>query len=326
MPTILTFAEVREGKLRRPAKEAISEARRLADALSGTVRTVLVGNGVKALADEAAHYGADQVVAFDDAGLAAYATEAYARALAQAIVESKPVAVLIPYTALGKDLAPRVAARVGAGLVSDCVSLSLKDGRLVARRPVYAGKAYATVTWTGDPQMATLRTNVFALGKPDASRKAEMLSATVDITARARVTAVKATAEGKVELTEAQVIVSGGRGLKGPEHFHLVQELGDAMGAAVGASRAVVDAGWVDHQMQVGQTGKTVSPTLYIACGISGAIQHLAGMSSSKYIVAINKDADAPIFKVANYGIVGDAFLVLPKLTEAAKAYFASKG
>ena len=326
MPTILTFAEVREGKLRRPAKEAISEARRLADALSGTVRTVLVGNGVKALADEAAHYGADQVVAFDDPGLAAYATEGYARALAQAIVESKPVAVLIPYTALGKDLAPRVAARVGAGLVSDCVSLSLKDGRLVARRPVYAGKAYATVTWTGDPQMATLRPNVFALGKPDASRKAEVLSATVDATARARVTAVKATAEGKVELTEAQVIVSGGRGLKGPEHFHLVQELGDAMGAAVGASRAVVDAGWVDHQMQVGQTGKTVSPTLYIACGISGAIQHLAGMSSSKYIVAINKDADAPIFKVANYGIVGDAFDVLPKLTEAAKAYFAAKG
>lgn len=326
MPTILTFAEVREGKLRRPALEAISEARRLADGLSGVVRTVLIGSGLKALADEAARYGADQVVAFDDPGLAAYATEAYARALAQAIAEAKPVAVLIPYTALGKDLAPRVAARVGAGLVSDCVALALKDGRLVARRPVYAGKAYATVAWAGDPQMATLRANVFSLGTPDATRKAEVLSAAVDASARARVTAVKATAEGKVELTEAQVIVSGGRGLKGPEHFHLVQELGDAMGAAVGASRAVVDAGWVDHQMQVGQTGKTVSPTLYIACGISGAIQHLAGMSSSKYIVAINKDADAPIFKVANYGIVGDAFEVLPALTEAAKAYFASKG
>ena len=326
MPTLLTFAEVRDGKLRRSALEAVSEARRLADGLSGTVRTVVIGSGVKALADELASYGADQVTAFDDPGLAAYATETYARALAQAIVDSKPAAVLVPYTALGKDLAPRVAARVGAGLVSDCVSLSLEDGRLVARRPVYAGKAYATVTWAGEPQMATLRTNVFALGQPDAARKAEVHSATVDPQARARVTAVRATAEGKVELTEAQVIVSGGRGLKGPEHFHLVQELGEAMGAAVGASRAVVDAGWVDHQMQVGQTGKTVSPTLYIACGISGAIQHLAGMSSSKTIVAINKDADAAIFKVANYGIVGDVFEVLPKLTEAAKAYFASKG
>ena len=326
MPTLLTFAEVRDGKLRRSALEAVGEARRLADALSGTVHTVLIGSGVKALADELASYGADQVTAFDDPALAAYATEAYARALAQAIVASKPTAVLLPYTTVGKDLAPRVAARVGAGLVSDCVSLSLKEGRLVARRPVYAGKAYATVAWASEPQMATLRTNVFPLGTPDATRKALVSSATVDPQARARVTAVKATAEGKVELTEAQVIVSGGRGLKGPEHFHLVQELADAMGGAVGASRAVVDAGWVDHQMQVGQTGKTVSPTLYIACGISGAIQHLAGMSSSKTIVAINKDADAAIFKVANYGIVGDAFEVLPKLTDAAKAYFASKG
>jgi len=326
MPVILTFAEARDGKLRRPSLEAVSEARRLADALSGSVRSVLIGSGVKGLADELASYGAATVVAFDDPGLAAYATESYARALAQAVSETKPAAVFVPFTALGKDLAPRVAARVGAGLVSDCVSLSVKDGRLVARRPLYAGKAYASVTWTGEPQMATLRANVFALGKPDASRRAEVTSATVDATSRARVTGLAAASEGKVELSEAQVIVSGGRGLKGPEHFHLVQELGDAFGAAVGASRAVVDAGWVDHQMQVGQTGKTVSPTLYIAAGISGAIQHLAGMSSSKYIVAINKDADAPIFKIADYGILGDVFEVLPKLTQEAKAYFASKG
>ena len=326
MPVILTFAEARDGKLRRPSLEAVSEARRLADALSGSVRSVLIGSGVKGLADELASYGATTVVAFDDPGLAAYATESYARALAQAVSETKPAAVFVPFTALGKDLAPRVAARVGAGLVSDCVSLSVKDGRLVARRPLYAGKAYASVTWTGEPQMATLRANVFALGKPDASRRAEVTSATVDATSRARVTGLAAASEGKVELSEAQVIVSGGRGLKGPEHFHLVQELGDAFGAAVGASRAVVDAGWVDHQMQVGQTGKTVSPTLYIAAGISGAIQHLAGMSSSKYIVAINKDADAPIFKIADYGILGDVFEVLPKLTQEAKAYFASKG
>jgi electron transfer flavoprotein alpha subunit len=288
---------------------------------------VIIGPGAEGLAAELASYGADRVHVFDDAAVGQYATEVYARALAQVIQAVKPSAVLIPFTSVGKDLAPRVAARVGAGLVSDCVGLAVKDGRLEARRPMYAGKAFATVRWEGEPQMATLRANVFPLGTPDAGRKAEVVKGSVDGAARAKVTALHATAAGgKVELTEAQVIVSGGRGLKGPEHFHLVAELGEAFGAAVGASRAVVDAGWVDHQMQVGQTGKTVSPTLYIACGISGAIQHLAGMSTSKYIVAINKDTDAPIFKVANYGIVGDVFEILPKLTAAAKAYFAAKG
>jgi electron transfer flavoprotein alpha subunit len=201
------------------------------------------------------------------------------------------------------------------------VALSVKDGRLEARRPMYAGKAYATVRWEGEPQMASLRPNVFAVGARDASRQAEVVAGTVDATARGRVKEVHATAAGKVELTEAQIIVSGGRGLKGPENFHLVESLAGALGAAVGASRAVVDAGWVDHQYQVGQTGKTVSPTLYVAAGISGAIQHLAGMSSSRIIVAINKDADAPIFKVANYGLVGDVFEILPKLTAAAKEF-----
>ncbi len=326
MATILTFAEQRDGKLRRASLEVVSEARRLAGALGATVAAVVVGPGTEALAGELASYGADVVRVFDDAALGSYATEAYARALAQAITDTKPTVVLVPFTAMGKDLAPRVAAKVGAGLASDCVGLEARGGRLVARRPMYAGKAYATVEWTGEPQMATLRPNVFPLGEPDASRKAEVVRGAVDASSRARVTAVKATTQGKVQLTEAQVIVSGGRGLKGPEHFHLVEDLAEAMGAAVGASRAVVDAGWVDHQMQVGQTGKTVSPTLYVACGISGAIQHLAGMSSSKCIVAVNKDADAPIFKVANYGILGDAFEVLPKLTAAARAHFASRG
>jgi electron transfer flavoprotein alpha subunit len=280
----------------------------------------LIGQGVAPLAAEVASYGADRVHVFDDAELGSYATESFARALAQVITQEKPSVVLVPYTAMGKDVAPRVAARVGAGLVSDVVKLDVKDGKLEARRPVYAGKALATVRWEGEPQMATLRPNVFALGTPEAGRQYETVTGAADVsTRRARVQSVQAAGAGKVELTEAQIIVSGGRGLKGPENFHLVEELANALGAAVGASRAVVDAGWVDHQMQVGQTGKTVSPTLYVAAGISGAIQHLAGMSSSKVIVAINKDADAPIFKVADYGIVGDVFEVLPKLSAAAK-------
>jgi electron transfer flavoprotein alpha subunit len=326
MATILAFAEQRDGKLRRASLEAVSEARRLAGGLGADVTAVVVGPGTESLADELASYGADRVVVFDDAAFGAYATEAWARALAQAIADAKPSVVLVPFTAIGKDLAPRVAAKIGAGLASDCVGFEVKAGSLAARRPVYAGKAYATVEWAGEPRMATLRPNVFPLGQPDPSRKAEVKEASVDTAARARVTEVKAAEAGKVQLTEAQIIVSGGRGLKGPENFHLVEGLANAMGAAVGASRAVVDAGWVDHQMQVGQTGKTVSPSLYVACGISGAIQHLAGMSTSKVIVAINKDADAPIFKVANYGVLGDVFEVVPKLTEAAKAHFASRG
>jgi electron transfer flavoprotein alpha subunit len=324
--TILTFAEHRDGKLRRPSLEAVCEARRLAEGLGASVASVLVGSGVAPLGPELASYGAETVHVFDDAALAAYATEVYARALAQVIADTKPAAVLIPFTSMGKDLAPRTAAKAGAGLVSDCVSLAVKEGRLEARRAMYSGKAAAALRWEGEPQMATLRANVFPLAPADASRKAEIVTRTVETPSRARATAVHAVASSKVELGEAQIIVSGGRGLKGPENFHLVESLAGALGAAVGASRAVVDAGWVDHQYQVGQTGKTVSPTLYVACGISGAIQHLAGMSSSKYIVAINKDADAPIFKVANYGLVGDVFEILPKLTEAAKAYFASKG
>lgn len=322
MSVILTFAEQRDGKLRRPSLEAVSEARRVADALGGgTVVSVLIGAGVAGLADGLASHGADKVYVFDDAALATYATEPFARALAKVAEETKPVAAFIPFSAQGKDLAPRVAAKLGAGLVSDCVAFTAKDGRLLARRPMYAGKAYATVSWVSGLQLATLRPNVFSLSAPAEGRKAEVVTSTVETTSRARVTAVSARAQGKLELSEAQIIVSGGRGLKGPEHFGLVENLAAALGAAVGASRAIVDAGWVDHHLQVGQTGKTVAPSLYVACGISGAIQHLAGMSSSKIIVAINRDADAPIFKLANYGVLGDVFEILPKLTEEAKAH-----
>jgi len=326
MPGVLTFGEQRAGKPRRPSLEVVAAARRLADVLGATVSSVLVGPDAAAAAGELASFGADRVHAFEAPALATYATESWARAVAQVVAEIKPRIILFPFTATGKDLAPRVAAKTGAGLASDCVELQLKDGRLVARRPMYAGKAYATVEWTGEPQMASLRPNVFPLGTPDPARRAEVRKGVVDAAARARVTGVTAAERGKVELSEAQIIVSGGRGLKGPEHFHLIEGLAEALGAAVGASRAVVDAGWVDHQLQVGQTGKTVSPTLYVACGISGAIQHLAGMSSSKYIVAINKDPDAPIFKVANYGILGDVFDLLPRLTAAAKAHSTARG
>jgi electron transfer flavoprotein alpha subunit len=327
MAAILTLAEHRDGKLRRPALEAVSEARRLADAgAGGSVATLALGPGAAALAAELGAYGADVVYVCEDAAFASYATEAYARALVQACAAAQATCVLVPFTSLGKDLAPRVAARLGAGLVSDCVALHVDAGRLVARRPMYAGKAYATVRWNSPVQVASLRPNVFALAAPQDGRAVTTTTLAIDGAARARVSNVEATAGGKLELSEAQIVVSGGRGLKGPEHFHLVEELAAAFGAAVGASRAIVDAGWVDHHLQVGQTGKTVSPQLYVACGISGAIQHLAGMSSSKIIVAINKDADAPIFKAANYGVLGDVFEILPQLTTAVQAHRAGRG
>jgi electron transfer flavoprotein alpha subunit len=326
MPVIITFAETRDGKVRRSSLETLSEGVRLASDLGASVESVLVGSGVQELASELGAYGAARVRVFDDESLGAYSTEAYTRAMAQAVQAAGASVVLIPFTALGKDLAPRLAGRLDAGLVTDCAALGVQDGQLLARRPVYSGKAYATVCWEGEPRLATLRPNVFALGTPDPSRKSEVVPDRVDGSARAMVTATAATAAGKVELTEAQIVVSGGRGMKGPEHFVLIRDLADALGAAVGASRAVVDAGWIDHQHQVGQTGKTVSPSLYVACAISGAIQHLAGMSSSKVIVAINKDKEAPIFRVASYGIVGDVFEILPKLTEEAKAHLAGRG
>lgn len=324
--TILTFAETRGGALRRPSLEAVSEARRLADASSGKVVTVLVGPASDDAVATLASQGADKVIHFSAVALGSYSSESYGRAIAKAVEAESPMAVFIPFTALGKDLAPRVAFLTGAGLVSDCSAFEQADGKLVAKRAQYSGKMISTFVWTTKLQIASLRPNVFALTVPAAGRACEVVQADVDSTARARVREFKAKEGGKKELAEAQVIVSGGRGLKAAENYKLVEDLGNAMGAALGASRAIVDDGWVSHSFQVGQTGKTVSPSLYIACGISGAIQHLAGMSSARVIVAINKDPDAPIFKVANYGIVGDLFEIVPALTAEAKAYFASRG
>ena len=252
--------------------------------------------------------------------LASYSSDAFAILLADAVKAKGATVLLAAATAVGKDVLPRAAARLGAGYASDVTGLSMVDGKLQAVRPVYAGKAFATTTFSSAVQAATTRPNVFPAAEKAGAGAVEALAAPAG-DFKSVVKEILAKAGGKVDLSEANVIVSGGRGMKDGANFKILEELADALGGVVGASRAAVDAGWgLPHSMQVGQTGKVVSPTLYIACGISGAIQHIAGMSGSKFIVAINKDPEAPIFKLANYGIVGDLFEVVPELTKAAKA------
>ncbi len=322
---VLVFLEQREGEIRKTSFEAVAEARRLADAgLGGEVVAVLVGApGAEAKAGQAGVHGADQVWFVADPAFARYQPEGYAAAVVAAQQKSGAATVLFSAGAMGKDLAPRVAARLQAGLASDCTHLDLEGGRLVATRPVYAGKAIQRVGFRSAVALASLRPKVFPLTehRPGAAAPVTPLALAFDAAQDSKlvVTALSAATGGPADLTEADVIVSGGRGLKGPEHFNLIEDLAAALGGTVGASRAVVDAGWRPHGDQVGQTGKTVSPKLYVAIAISGAIQHLAGMSSSRCIVAINKDADAPIFKIADYGIVGDAFEIVPALTAAVK-------
>jgi len=318
--SILVFVEQREGRLRPVSKEALGEASRLSVALGGPVVAVCPAAsdpGLAALGEA----GAERAILAKHDAFGAYHAAGYARAVAAAAKASGATTILFANSAMGRDLAPRVAARLDAGLASDCVAFSTEGGRLVATRPVYAGKAVQKVAFTGPIAMASLRPKVFApVSRPGASAAVETLAVADDpLFARSRVVKVAASSAGKLDLTESEIIVSGGRGLKGPENFKLLEDLAEALGATVGASRAVVDAGWRPHADQVGQTGKTVSPKLYVAVGISGAIQHLAGMQSSRCIVAINKDADAPIFKVADYGVVGDLFEIVPALTEAVR-------
>jgi electron transfer flavoprotein alpha subunit len=320
---VMVFMEEREGKVKKTSLEALSAARKFADQLKEPVTAVRVGTGGDA-SENLAHYGADKVLCVQHELLASYSTEGFCAAVSDAAKQVEPRFILSTASAMGKDLMPRVAARLGVGLAQDCIAAEIvDDGQLECIRPIYAGKAYARVRLLMIPAMATLRPNVFPLGEADSARNAETDTITPDLNAekiRASVKETKVSSGQKIELTEASIIVSGGRGVKGPENFPVIQELADAFGGAMGASRAAVDAGWIDQQHQVGQTGKTVSPTLYVACGISGAIQHLAGMSSSKFIVAINKDPEAPIFNVADYGIVGDLFEVVPALTQAVKS------
>jgi electron transfer flavoprotein alpha subunit len=316
MAGILVFVEQRGGEVRKASLQALSEAKRQ----GGAVSAVLPGSGVGDAAAGLAAWGADKIYVADDAKLGLYSAEGYAEAVVKVVEQEQPSAVFFAGTAMGRDLAPRVAARLGVGAIPDAVGLTLDGDSFKVRRPVYSGKAFATADTAGNsPQVISLRPNVFAAEEGGGAGEVMALDG-LSLSIRAVVKELVEAAGGELDVAEADVIVSGGRGIKGPENFALIKSLADALGGAVGASRAAVDAGWIEHSHQVGQTGKVVSPSLYVACGISGAIQHLAGMSSSKVIVAINKDPDAPIFKVADYGVVGDLFDVIPPMVEAIKA------
>jgi len=312
MAGVLVFCEVKDGKIKKASREALSIGRKLAESAGGDL--VALAND-KSVAEEAGRYGAKKLYV---ANISDYSTEGYTAALKQACEEAKPSVLLFAGTSNGRDLAPRIGARLDAGVASDVDQLSWTDGKLRARRPVYSGKAFATVEVTSTPAIATTRPNAFPAEEAGGgATEVSEVSAPAD--AKAKLLETKAPEAGELTIAEADIIVSGGRGLKEGPNFSYIRDLAHAIGGAVGASRATVDAGWIDHQHQVGQTGRVVSPNLYIAAGISGAIQHLAGMSSSKHIVAINKDPEAPIFRVADLGIVGDLFQVLPALTEEVK-------
>ncbi len=313
MPIILAVAEQRDGALRKVSLEVLAAARQLADALGGTVDAILIGAGEITGAGELGRYGADRVLVARHPDFGMYSPDGYAATIAEA--GRGATAMLFAATATGRDLAPRVAARLGVGLATDVTTLGVGGGKVCATRPVYGGKVLQSVVLEGAPAIASLRPNT--MQATESGKAGTIVEQVVPaFVARVTVTAIKAAAVAALDVTEAPVVISGGRGLKEPAHFALLEELAAAFGnAAVGASRAVGGAGWRDHGAQVGQTGKTVSPGLYIAVGISGAIQHLAGMRTSRTIVAINRDKDAPIFKVADYGIVGDLFEIVPRLT-----------
>jgi electron transfer flavoprotein alpha subunit len=315
MSKILVFAEQREGELKKIAFENLSLATKLSKELGAEVITVLIGSNISGLGEQLGKYGATKVIACQNDSLGLYQAEGYAKILADTVTNEEASIVIMGSTLMGKDLAPRVAVRLNAALSTDCISVEALEGDLKIVRPMYAGKVRATIRLKSEKKVLTVRPNLYLAEENPVS--AEVVEVTADTgELKTNVTEVVAGSKDKLDVTEADVVVSGGRGLKEPDNFHLITSLAEKLGAAQGASRAAVDAGWRPYEEQVGQTGKTVSPSLYIAVGISGAIQHLAGMSSSKYIVAINKDPEAPIFKIADYGIVGDLFEVVPKMIE----------
>lgn len=316
---ILAVLEQREGTLKRNAFEVISTARMLSDYLDLQPIAICIGNNIDKLGEAAATYGITKVVHYKSPDLENYSPSVYTDIISEYAKEIHAEYLIFSNTSLGRDLAPRTAIRLDSGCLMDCINLRNINGEVIALRPVYAGKAIMEAKINSKTKVFTIRPNVLP-----AKVIEDKLQAVVEVkevsnpNLKNKVTSVKKS-EGKLDVAEADIIVSGGRGLKGPENFKLIEGLAEVLGGAVGASRAVVDAGWRPHGEQVGQTGKTVSPKLYIACGISGAIQHLAGMSSSRYIVAINKDKDAPIFNIADYGIAGDVFEIIPALTEEIK-------
>ena len=321
---IWIVAEQRDGAFRKISFELASTARKLADQLGEEVCAVLCGSGIERIAGQLGKYGVDKVYAADDPALEPYTTDAHAVAVAKVVKENDPAILLLGASTQGKDLSGRLVGKLATGLATDCTDVKIVDGKLLAVRPMYAGKCFGEITISSFPQMATLRPNVFpAVENAKAGTVVKFDPALAAGQLKTKILEVQKDTGGKVDLTEANIIISGGRGMKGPENYVILEELAAVLGATVGASRAAVDAGWRSQRDQVGQTGKVVSPNLYIACGISGAIQHLAGMSSSKFIVAINKDAEAPIFAKADYGIVDDLFKVVPELTKECKKLLA---
>jgi len=318
---ILVWVEQFKGQAASASWEAIGLARTLAGSLGGQVIACVLGQGVGAVAQEAISYGADQVLICDDATVDDFRPEPYVALLAKAVKDQDPAAVVMVASSRGRDLAGGLAAEVGVGVIADCTSFRLDGDKFTATRPIYAGKLLSDVTATARPVIVTIRSRAFPKPEPDAARAGQVTNVMPVLAEDAIVGKVVewVTEEGKVNLADAKIIVSGGRGVGGPEGFAPIRDLAVALNAAVGASRAAVDAGWIPYAHQVGQTGKTVSPDMYIACGISGAIQHQAGMRTAKLIVAINKDPEAPIYKLARYGAVGDLFQVVPALTEEFK-------
>ena len=325
MPGIWILAEHKEGKFKKITYELLSLGKKLKSKSGEELCALLLGSGIENLANQLGPYGADKVYYLEDEVYKSYLNESYTQGISELVKSQDPSILLAGATALGKDLFPRVAARLGTGLGTDCTSIDLDNNLLKITRPIYAGKVLmeATIPQT-KPQMAMLRPNLIEISPVDSSKKAEVIKSKANPKKEDLRTMLKEILKGeskKIDLTEAKIIVSGGRGMKDKENFRILEELADAFGegTAVGASRAAVDSGFAPHDIQVGQTGKVVNPTLYIACGISGSIQHLAGMATSKYIVAINKDPEAPIFQKADYGIVGDLFQVVPLLTQEVK-------
>jgi electron transfer flavoprotein alpha subunit len=322
---VWVFAEQKNGHIQRVTYELLGAGRKLADCRNTHLSAVLIGHNVDALAESLIKYGADNVYLVDSPDLLHFRDEPYSKTMSKLIIKYKPEIVLCGATNIGRSLIPRVAVQIGTGLTADCTGLDIdkETGFLLQTRPAFGGNIMATIiTANNRPQMATVRHKVMKEAFPDDTKKGQIIKVDLskqDYFSRTKLLNFVEEIEETVNLTEADIIVSGGRGIKGPENFSLIKDLAKALGGAVGASRAAVDSGWIPYSHQVGQTGKTVCPKVYVACGISGAIQHLVGMQSSDVIIAINKDPDAPIFKVASYGIVGDLLTVIPEIIKQIK-------